>query len=66
MSKVCAIIAAAGSGSRMGIGFNKQFIKVNDKPILYYTLNIELRGQGSFCYPIIWPTEIEISERLTP
>jgi len=39
MSKVCAIIAAAGSGSRMGIDFNKQFIKVNDKPILYYTLN---------------------------
>jgi len=39
MSKVCAIIAAAGSGSRMGINFNKQFIKVKDKPILYYTLN---------------------------
>jgi 2-C-methyl-D-erythritol 4-phosphate cytidylyltransferase len=39
MSKVCAIIAAAGSGSRMGANFNKQFIKIKDKPLLYYTLN---------------------------
>ena len=39
MSKVCAIIAAAGNGSRMAINFNKQFIKIKDKPILYYTLN---------------------------
>ena len=38
MKRVCAIIAAAGSGSRMGINFNKQFIKVKDKPLLYYTL----------------------------
>ena len=38
MSKVCTIIAAAGSGSRMSINFNKQFIKVKDKPLLYYTL----------------------------
>ena len=40
MSKVCAIIAAAGSGSRMGIDINKQFIKVKGKPLLYYTLKI--------------------------
>lgn len=39
MNKVCAIIAAAGSGLRMGVNFNKQFIKVKDKPLLYYTLN---------------------------
>ncbi|MBC8061858.1 MAG: 2-C-methyl-D-erythritol 4-phosphate cytidylyltransferase [Clostridiaceae bacterium] len=39
MSKVCAVIAAAGSGSRMGINFNKQFIEVKNKPLLYYTLN---------------------------
>jgi 2-C-methyl-D-erythritol 4-phosphate cytidylyltransferase len=39
MIKVCTIIAAAGNGSRMGINFNKQFIKVKDKPLLYYTLN---------------------------
>ena len=38
MKRVCAIIAAAGSGSRMGSNFNKQFIKVKDKPLLYYTL----------------------------
>ena len=44
MSKVCAIIAAAGSGSRMGLNVNKQFIKVKDKPLLYYTLNAFYRN----------------------
>lgn len=38
MHKVCAIVAAAGKGKRMGKGFNKLFIKIKDKPILYYTL----------------------------
>ena len=33
-----AIIIAGGSGSRMGKDIPKQFIKVNDKPILIYTL----------------------------
>lgn len=38
MDKVCAIILAAGKGKRMGANINKQFLKLNDKPILYYTL----------------------------
>lgn len=38
MNRVCAIIAAAGKGSRMGAGINKQFIHIEDKPILYYSL----------------------------
>ncbi|MBU5485007.1 2-C-methyl-D-erythritol 4-phosphate cytidylyltransferase [Clostridium sp. MSJ-11] len=34
----CALILAAGKGKRMGVGFNKQFLDINNKPILYYTL----------------------------
>jgi 2-C-methyl-D-erythritol 4-phosphate cytidylyltransferase len=38
MSKVCAVIVAAGKGSRMGADINKQFLNIKDKPILYYAL----------------------------
>jgi 2-C-methyl-D-erythritol 4-phosphate cytidylyltransferase len=38
MSNNCAIILAAGKGRRMGADINKQFLKLKDKPILYYTL----------------------------
>jgi len=35
---ISAIILAGGKGKRMGNGISKQFIIVNGKPILYYTL----------------------------
>jgi len=38
MSRNCAIILAAGNGSRMGQYINKQYLKINKHPILYYTL----------------------------
>ncbi|MBZ9689498.1 2-C-methyl-D-erythritol 4-phosphate cytidylyltransferase [Clostridium estertheticum] len=38
MSRNCAIIMAAGKGSRMGESINKQYLKIKDYPILYYTL----------------------------
>ncbi|KGM95253.1 2-C-methyl-D-erythritol 4-phosphate cytidylyltransferase [Clostridium novyi A str. 4552] len=38
MSKNCAIIVAAGKGTRMNTGINKQFINLKGNPILYYTL----------------------------
>lgn len=38
MSRNCAIILAAGNGSRMGHHINKQYLKINKHPILYYTL----------------------------
>jgi 2-C-methyl-D-erythritol 4-phosphate cytidylyltransferase len=39
MKKNCAIILAAGKGRRMGAEINKQFLQINNKPILYYTLD---------------------------
>lgn len=38
MNRVCAIIVAAGKGKRMGADINKQFLKLKDRPILYYSL----------------------------
>lgn len=38
MGRVCAIIVAAGKGTRMGTKVHKQFLNLKDKPILYYTL----------------------------
>ncbi|MCB2295838.1 2-C-methyl-D-erythritol 4-phosphate cytidylyltransferase [Clostridium algoriphilum] len=38
MSKNCAIILAAGKGRRMGKSINKQYLNINEYPILYYTI----------------------------
>ena len=38
MSRNCAIILAAGKGSRMGEHINKQYLNIKKHPILYYTL----------------------------
>ena len=36
--KVTAIIVAAGSGKRMNSDTKKQFMEINDKPLLYYSV----------------------------
>ena len=35
---VCAVVPAGGAGTRMGGTVPKQFLELNGKPILYYTL----------------------------
>lgn len=35
---ISAIILAGGKGKRMGAKISKQYIELNGKPILYYTL----------------------------
>ena len=42
--KKYAIIVAAGSGLRMGSPLPKQFLLLNDKPILWYTLSTFLQA----------------------
>ena len=34
------MMPAAGSGQRMGAGYNKLFLKLDDKPILIHTLEV--------------------------
>lgn len=38
MGKNIALILAAGQGKRMGTNTNKQFLTLQDKPVLYHTL----------------------------
>lgn len=38
MGKNIALVLAAGQGKRMGAGINKQFLTLQDKPVLYHTL----------------------------
>lgn len=39
MGKNYAVVVAAGRGKRMGANINKQFLSINNKPLLYYSLN---------------------------
>ena len=39
-----AVIVAGGSGTRMGGATPKQFILVNNKPVLYYSLQTFLNA----------------------
>ncbi|MET3197081.1 2-C-methyl-D-erythritol 4-phosphate cytidylyltransferase [Bacillus sp. OAE603] len=47
------IIPAAGSGSRMGAGFNKLFLKIKNSPII--ELTIKVFGEDQRCNEIILP-----------
>ncbi|WP_088070844.1 2-C-methyl-D-erythritol 4-phosphate cytidylyltransferase [Gottfriedia luciferensis] len=47
------IIPAAGSGSRMGAGFNKLFLKIMNSPIIELTLKVF--GEDERCNEIILP-----------
>ena len=38
MKKINAIILSAGKGKRMNSDVSKQYLEINDKPIIYYTL----------------------------
>lgn len=38
MGKIVSVILAGGKGKRMGSKLSKQFIEINNKPIIYYTL----------------------------
>lgn len=38
--KYSVVIAAAGSGSRMGLGYNKVYYPVNNRPLLAYTIDV--------------------------
>lgn len=60
--KCTAIVLAAGQGKRMGTKVQKQYLEINDKPLLYYSLStfekstiideiilVVLQGQKEYC-----------------
>lgn len=61
------IIVAGGSGSRMGATLPKQFLLLNGKPILSYTIEAFLRYSPAIQIKLVLPAEqIAIWESLSP
>ena len=50
-----AVIVAAGSGVRMGGETPKQFLLVNNKPVLYYTLHTFLHAFADIQIILVLP-----------
>jgi 2-C-methyl-D-erythritol 4-phosphate cytidylyltransferase len=52
-----AVIVAAGTGTRMGAARPKQFLLVNDKPVLYYTLQTFLNAFADIQIILVLPVD---------
>ena len=55
--KKIAVIVAGGSGSRMNSTVPKQFLLLNNKPVLYYTLNSFLQAYDDLQIILVLPEE---------
>jgi 2-C-methyl-D-erythritol 4-phosphate cytidylyltransferase len=55
--KKYAIIVAGGTGKRMGSVMPKQFLLLNDKPVLYYTLKAFLEAYEDLKIILVLPEE---------
>jgi len=55
--KKYAVIVAAGSGTRMGGTMPKQFMLVNNKPLLYYTLQTFLNAFADIQIILVLPVD---------
>lgn len=55
--KKFAVIVAGGSGSRMGADLPKQFMLLNDKPVLYYTLKTFLETYEDLQVILVLPVD---------
>lgn len=52
-----AVVVAAGSGIRMGGNTPKQFLLVNNKPVLYYTLQTFLKSFADIQIILVLPVD---------
>jgi 2-C-methyl-D-erythritol 4-phosphate cytidylyltransferase len=52
-----AVIVAGGSGTRMGGGIPKQFLLVNKRPLLYYTLRAFLNAFADIQIILVLPVD---------
>lgn len=55
--KKYAIIVAGGTGKRMGVSIPKQFLLLNDKPVLYYTMKAFLEAYSDLQIILVLPEE---------
>jgi len=55
--KKYAVIVAGGTGTRMGTTLPKQFLLINGKPVLYYTLHTLLQAYEDLQVILVLPEE---------
>lgn len=55
--KKFAVIVAGGSGSRMNSSMPKQFLLLNGKPVLYYTIHTFLKAYDDLQVILVLPEE---------
>lgn len=55
--KKYAVIVAGGTGRRMGSAIPKQFLMLNDKPVLYYTIKAFLEAYDDMQIILVLPEE---------
>lgn len=55
--KKYAIIVAGGTGTRMGNSTPKQFLLLNDKPVLFYTIKVFLEAYPDVQIVLVLPEE---------
>src|SRR6476661_8301544 len=55
--KKYAVIVAGGTGKRMGSSVPKQFLLLNDKPVLYYTIRTFLESYDDLQIILVLPEE---------
>ena len=55
--KKYAVIVAGGSGSRMNANMPKQFLLLNGKPVLYYTINTFLKSYKDLQIILVLPED---------
>lgn len=60
--KIAAIVLAGGSGTRMGTGTNKPYLRVRGRPLLWYSLDSFRRAGAE---PIVVVTRTEDHDRLS-
>ncbi|MGZ8545207.1 MAG: 2-C-methyl-D-erythritol 4-phosphate cytidylyltransferase [Flavisolibacter sp.] len=57
--KKFAIIVAGGTGTRMGSAVPKQFMMLNEKPVLYYTLKAFLEAYEDLEIILVFPEDFQ-------
>jgi 2-C-methyl-D-erythritol 4-phosphate cytidylyltransferase len=57
--KKYAVIVAGGTGTRMGSSVPKQFLLLNDKPVLYYTIKAFLESFEDLQIILVFPEEYQ-------
>lgn len=63
MGKIAAVVLAAGQGKRMNCDIHKQYLRIKDKPVLYYSLQMLEQSEVDSIILVTGREEIAYCER---